>query len=282
MRAWLWPLATLVALQEAPKTPIAWSPKKGERLRYEISQKLQGGDSTHLTFLAGVAIEAGDVGADGKTELTFMLERIAESAQGITEKINDYDSARDKEPPESSMYRVYSKMIGKPFKARMGPTGTLEAYDEIRKLIQAGVDAWPDLEDRPKWSAEKIDALARRIDSFFKTAFDVAMGKPAAVGDTWESWFECKEFSKGLLKIARTFTLKEIKEGTAVVGISMRADLSPVTGKTIKDATGEGNLTWDTTRGILKTLGTVIRMKIGTVDVSHRMTIQLLPEPPPK
>src|SRR5262245_18665331 len=96
------PLLALAALlvQDPPKTPIAWTLKKDQKVRYEFNHRLvsgpkEGSNVMDLTLVMGV--EGGDYGADGTNAARLTFERIALSKTGHGER-EDYDSARDKEP----------------------------------------------------------------------------------------------------------------------------------------------------------------------------------------
>ena len=77
-----------------------------------------------------------------------------------------------------------------------------------------------------------------------------------------------------------TYTYKSIRVATA--GVKVTFELPEVIAKTVQEATGEGNASWDLKRGLLKRLGIVTRFKAMKFDVRHRQTVELLPEPADK
>src|SRR5258705_4998419 len=126
-------LAFIAALliQEPAKVQIAWTLKRGEKVRYEFNHRLEarfdvmkdGTAQMELTLVVG--LEATDPGADRTNGYKLTFERIALSKSGAF----DYDSGRDKEPPESSYPRVMSKCVGKTIPIRIGATAKLIALD---------------------------------------------------------------------------------------------------------------------------------------------------------
>ena len=133
MRLPLLALVALVAAQEPARVPIAWTVKKGQKIRYEFIHKITTNDGTRDTDLQltiGIGLEGGETAADGTTGLKLTVERIAQSKTAGEER-EEYDSARDKAPPEGSYPRVLSKCVGRTLSIRIGPSGTLTALEEI-------------------------------------------------------------------------------------------------------------------------------------------------------
>lgn len=284
MRLAILAAAVVIGLQDPPKAPMGWTFKKGEKVRYLISQRFESGEgpaAIYAELFFGITLEGGEPAADGSIPLTITVDRVGEISLSQAGEKKDYDSARDKEPPEGSSERVFSKLVGKSIAARMKPTGDLEALDEIKKAIQTAVDAWPALKDRPKWSPEKVEGLARKIEVFFKSAFNIVTGGPTAVGEVWQTRFDDKELTRGLGKVVKTWTLKEIstKDGVATAGVKVTFELPEMIAKTVQEATGEGDASWDLKRGLLKRLGIVTRFKAMKFDIRHRQTVELLPDP---
>ena len=273
-------LAALVALalQEPVQVPIAWTLKKGEKLRYEMSHKTvtkEGTIDVEGELALRIAIEAGD-----DTAATLTLERIAWSRVS-GEAREDYDSARDAVPPEGSMSRVLSKCVGQSVAARISPAGKLEVLEELRKLVQSAVEAFDDLKGRRKWDADGVDVVARKMEWLLRWAFETPKGGPAAIGESWKTTFESKELTKGLAKATCTATLKEVRDGTATVEQAIAFEFPAPVAAGVKEASGKGTLTWDTKRGVLKSLGAVVTVKFIICEGTHRLTVALV-EPLPK
>lgn len=282
MRFALLALAALIGAQEPAGTPIWWSLKKGQKVRYEFNHRLVKGDAataseTDLTIV--VALEGGDLGADRANALALTFERIALTKSGHGER-EDYDSARDKEPPKGDYPRVLSKCVGKTLNLRIAASGRLVTFDEFRKMIQAAVDAWPDLKGRKKWGAEGVDVAARRLEWLLRAGFETPKGGPAAVGDSWETTYDDDKVTEGRGRAVCTSTLKEIRGGTAVVDQVVKFDFPAPIAAGIKEASGKGTYAWDVGRGMLKTLGLSSRLQTLKGDVTHRVTVALLGETP--
>ena len=284
MRVPLLALAALIAVQDPPKTPLAWTLKKDQKVRYEFSHRLVSGPKDHaaqMDLTLVVVIEGGDYGADGTNGANLTFERIALAKSGQGEK-EDYDSARDKEPPASSYPRVLSKCVGKTLPIRIAAAGKLIALDEIRKMILAAVDAFPDLRGRKKWDAAGVDVVARRLEWLLRAGFETPKGGRAAIGDSWEIPYDNKDVTQGVGRAVLTSTLKSVKGAEATIEQAVKFEFAPAVAPAIKEATGKGSLTWDTERGMLKTLGMTSKIVSLKGDASHTLTVSLLPDAPAK
>ena len=280
-------LIAALFLQDPPgKSTLACSPAKGEKVRYEITQRLDMGDGVNPPFgelILGVAMVAGEKATDGWIPVTFTLERIAASSKTPGADQRSYDSARDQEAPaDGSAPQVYSKMIGKSLSGRLSSEGKVEAAGELVKVIQAAVDAWPELANRKKWSEPQVSQLAKRLETLLNGAFHVMAGGPKAIGDSWEAIFEDRELTKGFGKIVRTVTLKGIKDGIATAEVKVAFDLPAGAGAVIKEAGGEGTVSWDLKRGLLNRLATLTKFKVVKEPFTHRLIVELLPNDPAK
>jgi hypothetical protein len=279
MRIAPWVLAALICAQEPAKTPIWWSLKKGQKLRYEFSHKLVTGDARRLSQIdltLVVEVEGGDLGADRTNGMNLTIERVALAKAGHGDR-EDYDSARDKTPPRSSYPQVLSKCIGKKLAMRLGPSGNLVTYDQIQKMVQAAVDALPELKGREKWNADGVKVEARRIEWLLRLGFETPKGGPAAVGDTWETKYENDDVTRGLGKAVCKAKLKELKAGEAVIEQAVTFDLAGPLAPAIKEASGKGTLTWDTDGGFLKSLGATSKIVTIKGDAVHTVTVALQP-----
>ena len=284
MRFALLALAALVGAQEPAGTPIWWSLKKGQRLRYEFNHRLVTGDKTQTTqteLTLGVALEGGDLGADRTNAVALTFERIALTKSGHGDR-EDYDSARDKEPPKGSYPRVLSKCVGKTLNMRISASGSLVNSEVIRKMIQAAVDSWPDLKGRDKWDEKGVTVVARRLEWLLRLGLETPKGGPAAVGDTWETKYENDDVTAGLGKAVCRARLKELKAGEAIVEQTVKFDLAGPMAAAVKEATGKGTFAWDTEGGFLKTLGATSKIVTIKGDASHTVTVALLREEPKK
>src|SRR5262245_20878724 len=187
------PLLILAAalVQEPARTPIAWALKKGEKVRYESSHRVVTGmleRTSSIDLTMWLSLEAGDRKDDGSASVRITFERLALANTGTAKE--DYDSARDKEPPAASYPRVLSKLVNKSLAVAMKPTGQSEGLDGARALLQEAVDAWPDLKGRSQWDNEPTGTKARTLAWLIRTGLETPKGSPAAVGDSWEARYD--------------------------------------------------------------------------------------------
>jgi hypothetical protein len=274
MEAMRLPLLVLAALiiQEPVRTPVGWSLKKSEKVKYEINHRLVTNKKDYtneyeLTLV--VVIEGGDLGADRTNAYELTFERIA-LFRTVWGEREEYDSASDKEPPKSSEPRVLSRCVGKKVSGRISPSGNLGALDEIRKMVQAAVDAHPDIKGR--WGADKIDRAARKLEWSLKLAFETPKGAPADVGDLWETKYDSRELTRGAGTAVCQSRLKAVRGGEADIEQTVKFDIAPPFAAGIKEAAGKGALVWDVERGRLKTLGLTAKILKAGGDVSLTVT----------
>src|SRR5688572_101790 len=277
MRFALVVLSLLIAAQEPARTPIWWSLAKGQKARYEFNHRLVSGDKertqeTELTLV--VVLEGGDLGADRANDVTLTFERIALLKTGDGDR-EDYDSARDKEPPGGSYPRVLSKCVGKSTKFRIAASGHFSALEDLRKMVQEAVDSYPDLKGRSKWDADGVKVVALRLEWLLRMGLETPKGGPAAVGDTWETKYENEELTRGVGKALCRARLKELKPGEAQIEQVVKFDIAAPFAAAIKEASGKGALVWDTERGMLKTLGTTSKFVTIKGDATHTVTVAL-------
>jgi hypothetical protein len=268
---------TALVLQDPAGTPIAWSLKKGERVRYEINHRLATSVKDHtnereLTLV--VVLEGGDLGADRTNAYDLTLERIALSKSSWGER-QEYDSARDKEPSRDSMFRVLSKCVGKKISGRLSPSGNLNALEEIRKLVRAAVDAWPDLKERNHWDEEGIERQAKKLEWALKLVFETPKGARATVGEAWETKYDSRELTQGAGSAVCQSKLKAVRGSEAEIEQIVKFDIAPAFAAGIKEASGKGALVWDTQRGMLKTLGLTAKILRPGADTSLSVTVSL-------
>ncbi|HEU4339864.1 MAG TPA: hypothetical protein VFS19_07325 [Planctomycetota bacterium] len=284
MRIALVVLAALIAGQEPARTPIWWSLKKGQIARYEFNHRLVSGEKdrtqeAELTLV--IVLEGGDLGADRANAVTLTFERIALIKAGDGER-EDYDSARDKEPPAGSYPRVLSKCVGKSVSFRIAASGSFTAIEDLRTMVQDAVDAYPDLKGRSKWDADGVKVVARRLEWLLRLGLETPKGGPAAVGDTWETKYESEDVTRGVGKAVCRSRLKELKPGEAQIEQTVKFDFDAPYAAAIKEASGKGALVWDTERGMLKTLGTTSKFVTLKGDATHTVTVALLKDAPAK
>jgi hypothetical protein len=142
-------------------------------------------------------------------------------------------------------------------------------------MVQAGVDAYPDLKERNNWNADGIDRQARKLEWALKLAFETPKGGPAAVGDTWETKYDSRELTKGAGTAVCVSRLKAVGKGEAEIEQVVKFDIAPAFAAGIKEASGKGALVWDTQRGALKTLGLTAKILRPGADASLTVTVSL-------
>ena len=94
--------------------------------------------------------------------------------------------------------------------------------------------------------------------------------------------YENDEVTRGAGKAVCRATLKEVRPGEAVVDQVLKFDLRGPAAAAVREASGKGAMTWDTERGLLKTLGASTKIVTIRGQITHTVTVALLSDPPAK
>ena len=132
----LW-LALALLLQD-DGVELRWKYPKGETIRYRMSQKVSSevnGTPVRQQMATTVALAVKDVDEKGVVTLEARYEAVAARASGVQEY--DYDSEKDKEPPDDPAARMMSKLVGQSFGLTMSAAGKVLEVKGYEKLVEA-------------------------------------------------------------------------------------------------------------------------------------------------
>lgn len=184
-------LCALLAFQEEAQE-LRWKYAPGEVLRYAMSQKVStdaGGVPVRQQLSTTVSLEVVEVDPAGAVTFRARYEAVAARASGVQEV--DYDSERDREPPDDPAARMLSRLVGQSFTMGMGADGRVLAVRGYDKVADAMSQAVP--------GDEAVRARARQAlgqmfsDEAFKSRMQqmvppLPTGK-VKKGDTWSNEF---------------------------------------------------------------------------------------------
>jgi len=269
--------------QDAAKVPIAWSLKKGDKVRYEFEYTTAAsfhGSTQETKLVAGLVLEATEIAKDGTATLQATIDRFAfkKSSEGSTE---EYDSSKEGALPTGSNTKVMAKCVGKPFTLQLGPTGKLSALEGLKKLIQGAVDSLPEVKAKSKWRAEGVERAAATLEATLSAGLAVPRGAAAAVGDAWEVRLEVKELAEIGSATSRC-KLKEVRTDEALLDQALTFEFPAEIAAEIKESSGKGSIWWDYKKGVLKTLNTNARIKTTMGDISINLSVLQAPAPAKK
>lgn len=269
--------------QDAAKVSIAWSLKKGDKVRYEFEYTVVTtlrAETGETKLVAGLVLEATEVAKDGTATVKATIDRFAVKNSGHG-RVEEYDSSREGDPPTSSNAKVMAKCVGKPFIMQLSPAGRISAMEGLKKLIQGAVDSLPEVKAKYKWGADGVERAARTLEATLNAGLAVPRGAPAAVGDSWEVRLEFKELADVAVAVSRC-KLKEIRSGEALLDQAVSFEFPAEVAAEIKESSGKGSIWWDTGKGLLKSLNTTARIKTTMGDITVTLSVLQAPAPAKK
>ena len=198
-----------------------------------------------------------EVDGKGVAAIAALYEAVAARASGVQEY--DYDSEKDKEPPDDPPARMMSKLVGQSFSLRMAPDGKVlevKGYESLVDAMSRGAGG-------DEASREKArQALGQMFsDEAFKSRMQqLAPPLPAGrvkKGDAWSN-----DFSIRLPFVERvTYTIRsklaDVKDGIAAIDQEIQVEFkggddreNPLAGQVeAKDAKGKSTCLFSVARG---------------------------------
>jgi hypothetical protein len=207
-----------LAQDKQDEVVLQWKYQKGETIRYRMSQKVSSdanGTPVRQEIATTMSLEVNEVDATSVVTLVARYEAVAARASGIQEY--DYDSEKDKEPPDEPAAKMLSKLVGQSFTMRMGPDGKVLDVRGCEKLVEAMSQGLGENEA----AREKARQALRQMfsDEAFKSRMQqlVPPVPQGAVkkGGSWSSDFTIKLPIVGDVAYGIRSTLSDVKDGEA-------------------------------------------------------------------
>jgi len=211
-------LSCLPAVQDGA-VELRWTFIKGDVLRYRMTQRVStdaNGVPVRQQMTTTMALEVLEVDGKGAATIRAVYEAVAGRSSGVQEY--DYDSEKDKEPPDDPAARLLSKLTGQSFTMTMGSDGKVldvRGYDKLVDAMAAG------LTGESEAAREKAKQALRQSysDEAFRSRMQqLAPALPAGRVKAGESW--SNDFTIRLPVVDRVTykirsTLAELKGGEA-------------------------------------------------------------------
>jgi hypothetical protein len=215
--------AAVLSLLFQEKVDLAWKFQKGQEHRYRLTQKMAtefGGATIAQEMGSTYSMKVTEVDEKGAATLTCTYEAVAVKANFPEEY--DYDSEKDKEPPEQEYPKMMSRIIGKAFTMRMTPRGQVTDVKGIDKLLEtmlAGAEN------------EQAGQMAKQMfnDEAFKTMMQqmspMLPEQKVGKGETWANDFTIKMPIIGALKYAIKSKLNDLKDQNALIDQEIKIEI---------------------------------------------------------
>ena len=258
-------LALPILLAAAPqeKVKLEWKWKKGETLRYEMTQSSTtptGAGEMKQEQLFGMTMAVEEVGGDGAGSLKVTYDRVKILMSGMME--TDYDSDRDKEPPTEGTGKLMSGFLGESVTMKMSTRGEVLEVKGFDALIEKVAKSAPEGQGDMMQQMMKQAYSDENMASMMQQGYTVLPKDPVAVGDSWESQGTFPMPMMGKMKVTTKCTLKEIRDGgkEAVIAQANKIEVDPEAENPmqgvleVKDAAGTYEVIWSLERGAMTSM----------------------------
>ena len=252
----LW-LALALLLQD-DGVELRWKYPKGETIRYRMSQKVSSevnGTPVRQQMATTVALAVKDVDEKGVVTLEARYEAVAARASGVQEY--DYDSEKDKEPPDDPAARMMSKLVGQSFGLTMSAAGKVLEVKGYEKLVEAMSRGVADDEAGRERARQ---ALAQMFsDEAFKSRMQqLAPPLPEGrlkKGDGWSGDFTIRMPVVGTVRYVLRSKLADVAGGDALIDQEIKVEFkadpeTPLSEQVqVRDAKGKSTAVFSVARG---------------------------------
>ena len=258
-------LSSLLSAQDPEKYDLRWKFKKGNTMRYEMNMLNTidvAGMEIEQQFLFDMTQKVRSVNKKGVATLRVTYNRIKFRLSGMME--TDYDSDRDKEPPEDVMGKLMSAFLGKTFTMKMGPKGEVLEVKGIAKIMEEAIEEMED-DEQGAMMAEMIKGAYddERAKQMMTMSYAALPKKPVGEGDTWESdgsWsmpmmaeFSMKNESR-LKNVSSNGKKAHIETKTTIEISESDEEENPLGGMMdLSEAEMKTSIVWRIDRGMLET-----------------------------
>ncbi len=214
-------LALALFLQD--KVELKWKFQKGQEHRYRLTQKMAtefGGASILQEMASTYSMSVTEVDEKGAATLSCKYEAVAVKANFPEEY--DYDSEKDKEPPEQEYPKMMSRVLGKSFTMKMTTSGKVTDVKGIDKVLEAMLQGAGN---------EQAEMMAKQMfnDESFRTMMQqmspMLPEQKVGKGDTWASDFTVKMPIIGGLKYAVKSKLNDLKDQNALIDQEIKIEV---------------------------------------------------------
>ncbi|MBI2932111.1 MAG: hypothetical protein HYY16_10715 [Planctomycetes bacterium] len=290
MRMLAWPLLSLMvvpAVAQDEKVTIEWKFKKGDVVRYEMSQTAQTSMNEmemKQEMLFGTTMETKEVDEKGAGTIEIKYDRVKVKMSGMMEVEYDSDAPKkgegedDHADPAAMMAKVWGAMVGASVTAKMSPKGEILEVKGFDKLMDSIVERFGD--DQPGMG-EMLKEMYNedQMKQMMQLSYGILPGKPIGKGDTWETKGKFALPGMGEMGLENKATLKEIREGgkEAVIGMETKIEKGEGDEAPVKISGGKmtSELVWSIERGRLESSKGTMKMGLEAGDQSVEMTMTM-------
>lgn len=229
----------VAAAQSGEKVDLRLNLKPGDQRKMtadmDFDMDIQS-QKVKMNMAFGMGFKVVDVDSNGDHTIACTYDRVRMKMAAGPLNI-DYDSAN---PPEQAnpLTQVFGAMVGTKLTMKVTPKGKtlkVEGLDKLAEKMGANLpeSARANLENQTKGMTGSFDQMMAFLPK-----------EPVAVGDSWKGSMDVATDPNMPMKVEATYTLKERKNGKAIVGID-----GQMKGGTGLSGTMKGTMTIDEKTG---------------------------------
>ena len=251
-------LLILPLLLQDDAVELRWKYRMGETIRYRMTQKVSSdvnGTPVRQQMATTMALEVREIDGKGCVTIEARYEAVAARASGAQEY--DYDSEKDKEPPDDPAARMMSKLVGQSFRLRMAADGKVLEVSGYEKLVEAmsrGVGDDAATRERARQALGQMfsdEAFKSRMQQLAPPLPEGRVKK----GDSWAGEFSLKMPVVGGVKYTLRSKLADLKDGHAFIEQDIKVEFqpegeAPLAGQVeVRDAKGKSSAVFSVEQG---------------------------------
>jgi hypothetical protein len=260
---------------------LAYKWTKGETLRYRIDQStdstmsgMPGMPEVNLNQVANQVFKltVDDLTADGVVTLNQVFESMRMDFTTPAGKIS-IDSASPNAgaaPPEQIAQKIFSSLVGEPFKIVLAPSGKVEKIEGFTRLMDKMAATIPaDPAAAAAFQQLKSGLSDGQMNAMFSQGFPQFPAKPIKPGDNWNTTLTLPNPALGTTITTIGLTLVSTDGGTAKLTGKVKVETDPKAPpppgmmgmKTeLTTANGDSEMQFDVAKGRLRSATTSITL----------------------
>ncbi len=215
--------AVLLALQQE-RVELRWKFEKGQLHRFRVTQKTQmdgGVVQVEQQMATTYSHAVTDVDGKGGATLRVKYEAVAIKASGIQEQ--EYDSEKDKQPPDDPTMKMMARLVGQEFTLKMTPWGRVTEVTGFDKILD---HMTKDLADDNPMMKQMLKQMFSddSTKSMMQQMYTPLPETPVRPGESWSHDFTMQLPMVGKAKLTIQSKLGGVKDSSASIDHDMKME----------------------------------------------------------
>ncbi|MBI2931481.1 MAG: hypothetical protein HYY16_07500 [Planctomycetes bacterium] len=280
--------ATLLVILAAQQDPaLSWKYRKGETLRWELSQLMaigpEGGMSEqNLRFVLRQVVQAVDDRGGATLETTF--EAVSFTIAGVGDA--EFDSTKDDPPPGDPLGRSLAGLRGQRFSMKIDATGEISEVKGFEDIARKMIEPLDESSEMARtWIRQLYSDEVQR--AMLQQAFVQLPPKAVTVGNDWKTTLRVDLPTIGSMVLDFTGAVQSIRENTSAreAVIDQYVTISQGDGEPglieIGEGKGSRHIVFQIDRGqaVLSRMELELRLKLADGEIPFTLITEMKPAP---